>query len=119
MKYVRTKDGIYELTIWQCDLSGEMLLVKANNKFGNDRVFTKDIIKYADTIPELCDRVIIKDFNITEPRIYSIKKYNWIKVANTLFNERKVEWVKFAIWTDNGLIYVAQMNEKGDLNCYE
>lgn len=53
MKYIRTKDGIYEPTKWQCDLSGEMILVKADNKFGNDKVFTRDIIAQADTIEEL------------------------------------------------------------------
>ena len=53
MKYIRTIDGIYEPTNWQCDLSGEMILVKADNKFGNDTIFVRNIMKQADTIEEL------------------------------------------------------------------
>ena len=80
-----------------------------------DNWYLKDIIKQADTIEELCDRVVVKDFNNKEPRIYNPNKYNWKATAKTLFGLRKVEWVKFAIWTDKGLIYVAKMNDKGAL----
>lgn len=96
MKYIRTKDGrIIDTT-------------KKSVSLGYHPV-------EADTIPELCDRVVVKDFNVKEPRVYKANKYNWKEIANTLFNIRKVEWVKFAIWTNEGLIYKAEMNEKGDL----
>jgi len=105
MKYVRTKDG----KVW------------TNKNPNHDKdIFTsrynpKEVVREADTIEELCDRVVVKDSNNKEPRVYNIKKHNWRKIANTLFNIRKVEWVKFAIWTDKGLIYVAKMNDKGCL----
>lgn len=113
-KYIRTKDGIYEPTKWQCDLSGEMILVKADNKFGNDKVFTRDIIKQADTIEELCDNfvryVAVDDFhNIL--RDYEFKDLKLIGERIRKTDDK----VYGAIWTDKGLIYVAKMNDKGVL----
>ena len=106
MKYIRTKDEIYEPTKWQCDLSGEMILVKADNKFGNDKAFTKDIIKQADTIEELCDRFIVVEHGLDDP--FSVD----FETTKTFISKAKVYG---AIWTDKGLIYVAKMNDKGEL----
>ena len=89
MKYIRTKDGIYY----------------------NQAYFyshKEEIIKQADTIEELCDEFVIKI-----KTGYLITYYN--KVLLTQDANKNGADVYGAIWTDKGLIYVAKMNEKGEL----
>ena len=117
MKYIRTKDGIFEKTEWQCDLSGEMFLVKANNKFGNESVFVDEILKQADTIEELCDEFVIyqlwtKSYYIGTKAVGSIKSNIESKYYLSMGYENPV--VYGAIWVENkGLIFVARMNNEG------
>lgn len=115
MKYIRTKDGriaeikdnmiVKETTIEIINQKGLRLVYK-------DRPYvcvlngSEDyIVNQADTIEELCDEFVsVRDNyhdhwdNFEEPR--------------TLCSESEVYG---AIWTDKGLIYVAKMNEKGEL----
>ena len=123
-KYIRTKDKVCKITEWQCDLSGEMFLVKADNKFGNDKVFVEDVIAEADTIEELCDEFVmcwlpLEKMKINErwiPTQYE-RLGSWQKMRNIIIKEViKTESVLYgAIWTSKGLIYVAKMNDKGEL----
>lgn len=96
MKYIRTKDGI--------------------SKLDDDwALFCKEHTtnKQADTIEELCDlfmlEPIMKDLTpIDFKQLWRAKKTkNEIKLETTLYG---AIWVK-----DKGLIYVAKMNEKGEL----
>lgn len=89
MKYIRTKDGIEKL-----DADREHLAKYMNGK-------------QADTIEELCDEfVFIKgnSKNVFPPITYNKQKD--IKFFDEIYG---------AIWTNIGLIYVAKMNEKGEL----
>lgn len=76
---------------------------------------TKDmIIAQADTIKELCDEFVIigsgKLQRYKKPTLEkAIQKKQWL---NRLGYKAKVYG---AIWTDKGLIYVAKLNDKGDL----
>lgn len=90
MKYIRTKDGnIYDTL----------------NCVGKYYV-----VDQADTIEELCDEFVIIDED-NEPNI---------KQGRDIHHCRRI-WsinnclIYGAVWTDKGLIYVAKMNEKGDL----
>lgn len=87
MKYIRTKDRVVELK-----------KITINDKLTDDYIHEK----VADTIEELCDCYsygtettrdinVAKGWNINDRRIYG------------------------CILTDKGLIYVAKMNEKGEL----
>ena len=58
--------------------------------------------QFADTIEELCDEFVGIYHNICE---VVLTKDNW----------DKYDIFCGAIWTDKGLIYVAKMNEKGEL----
>lgn len=69
-----------------------------------------DIIKEADTIEELCDEFVMNnEVVIGSPR----DGMNRLQLAD--YYAKKGKNVYGAIWTDKGLIYVAKMNEKGEL----
>ena len=89
MKYIRTKDSI--ITQY-------------------DTVRVSDIVRKADTIEELCDEFVFIKTGKHKPFIYTIHFEDIKKYAN------EKEYTVFgAIWTDKGLIYVAKINEKGEL----
>ena len=104
MKYIRTKEGIYSTSE----------LIKCEDKRFPDGWFTKSgvpliAINQADTIKELCDEFVLPKFR----EVFAIDVFskqiciNHIKCGNGD--------VYGAIWTERGLIYVAKMNEKGEL----
>ena len=71
------------------------------------------IIKQADTIEELCDEfVFIDEFFKREHRLaYSLEN----ALARCKYHDVDITTLRGAIWTDKGLIYVAKMSEKGEL----
>ena len=103
MKYIRTECGIYErvmVTRQVCD--GEEVAV-----IRYDKLEFEPIIKTADTIEELCDEFVIVGTNWQQI----------IDLDSAKHNAGKHEKIKIygAIWTDKGLIYIAKMNDKGEL----
>ena len=89
MKYIRTKDG--------CILEKDKVLHNISKAFG-----VKDV-KEADTIEELCDEYVVEDRD-------DFAVFHNLKLA------KQTKGVVYgAIWTDKGLIYVAKMNDKGEL----
>lgn len=96
--YIRTKDGVYVLSeaYW------------AGNK--------DEILAEADTIEELCDLYIDEE---THAIFHKHNGYviNW--KTNMVYSLKALSEsyhsVKGAIYTDKGLIYVAKMNENGEL----
>lgn len=80
--------------------------------------FVKSCVKSADTIEELCDAFVM--FCPNAPR-RKIRVYEIIR-SISLYSKRDKRWggnmvdkVYGAIWTDKGLIYVAKLNEEGEL----
>ena len=118
MKYIRTKDGIYSYEpTHNIDVDG---FVVQHNLTGWNKPLTKeDIVKITDTIEELCDEFVVDHplfANNCKNLYHSFEKAkNGIKKrsgdAHDLFNFS----IYGAIWTDKGLIYVAKMNDKGEL----
>lgn len=115
MKYIRTNNGIYELknnmSIENAIYSMFGKFEKTNEKhlFRNGKHLGK-VIDQADTIEELCDEFVLKNENVfTKPQMLE-DDYNGIDL-----NYYKNEDIYGAIWTDKGLIYVAKMNNKGEL----
>ena len=109
MKYIRTKNEIFERMFPDCETQrisfDHKTIEPAYYTINHDWVAQKDVIKQADTIEELCDEFIsVRDNwhdhwdNFEEPR--------------TLCSESDVYG---AIWTKWGLKYVAKMNEDGVL----
>ena len=91
MKYIRTKDGE---------------IIKINKNVTEDSIWSckYEIDKLADTIEELCDEFVSILYG--RPNICCL--------STARFNCEKFD-VFGAVWTDKGLIYVAKMNEKGEL----
>ena len=118
MKYIRTKDGIIDISFTNTpfiDINGEHKMISN--------------FKQADTIEELCDEFIgildngngshiwyddeylgIDYGDWETPEQLSKMKFRYAKSNNSLN-----EVLYGAIWTDKGLIYVAKMNDKGTL----
>ena len=104
MKYIRTKDGIYEINRYYEPRDYYWVKQDCEQPISSD-----EIIKQADTIEELCDEAVFFDKD-NKPHYKSQEGNLWYLGAG-LF----IETLRFCIFTDKGLIYVAKMNEKGDL----
>ena len=113
MKYIRTKDGrllkvrleyhelpLAENTIVYWTEIGEPFINKQNN------------FKLSNTIEELCDEFVIKAYCSNEPFLF-MKEQMGIKDFIKKCDKDTI--IYGAIWTDKGLIYVAKMNNKGEL----
>ena len=95
MKYIRTKDRIMEIP---------------ENK--QHLRFLQDF-KQVDTIEELCDEFVVVGYSIMEkPMLISGTQFPFSTAKNYL---NSCKTIYGAIWTDKGLIYVAKMNEKGEM----
>lgn len=110
-KYIRTKEG----NIYQRFFKGKSIRGVGGGGCCDQNLnpIGETIIKESDTIEELCDEfVFIDDFFKREHRLaYSLE--NAIALCKCHDVDRTT--LRGAIWTDKGLIYVAKMNEKGEL----
>lgn len=97
MKYVALKDGSIMTFYDDADYM----------QYDNVR---KNFLKEADTIEELCDEFVFVDFGIISNKEYHFKTLEESKKSNALYDR-----CYGAIWTSKGLIYVAKMNDKGEL----
>ena len=117
MKYIRTKDGIYVCPpsylitkIYETPKGLEPLryadgtLEQVGDKYVsiNDKDYKITDTNIADTIEELCDEGVCNNSLIGFVDIRGFKLYKKYKCYG-------------AIWTYKGLIYVAKMNDKGEL----
>ena len=116
MKYVRTKDKIYEVSEYNDYAThkrkGETLLEGYKTSY----IKNENIITQSENLEELCDLFIDEE---TKTIFHKHNGYviNW--KTNMVYSLKEVakhfHSVKGAIYTDKGLIYVAKMNEKGEL----
>lgn len=135
-RYIRTKDGKIFDTVKDlgrygkskaviiCDFNGNFIDVRKQNM----------ILKKADTIEELCDVIVCRNelfYPLTSNR--EGNEFNWEEInrfrTSVCIDEEEYNKIKEttndfepyfykvfgAIWTDKGLIYVAKMNDKGEL----
>jgi len=104
MKYIRTKDNIFAV----------------NGQVSNVDIYYKTIkgIKLADTIEELCDEFVCNNElykKIEHRKMYEGDICVLVDYGGFCVNIQKGNQVYGAIWTNKGLIYVAKMNDKGEL----
>ena len=109
MKYIRTKDGElgYMNDLGDCYFKTWM---------ANHKSILKETFIYADTIEELCDRFVIEYKDHNEQRI--LKTFMRVEMAflkQQRYELHQIKTIYGAIWTNKGLIYVAKMNDKGEL----
>ena len=104
MKYIRTKDTLFAVV----GENEKVLVVRAKGNpyhFYNKSKRNTEIVAQADTIEELCDEFVIVGTNWQQI----------IDLESARYNPKRTMKVYGAIWTDKGLIYVAKMNDKGEL----
>lgn len=124
MKYIRTKKAIREI-INDYDTCCS---VKSNHRTtigGFTVIWGLHFAPRANSIEELCDYAVAILDTVEKPIIeyvgyggYKSKKEDFKDLFENDFNEEiKNGTGKLygAIWTDKGLIYVAKMNKKGEL----
>ena len=111
--YIRTKDGrIAEvkenMTIKRCSENVLRLVYKDNRSIcvlnGND-----DIINQSENLEELCDRFVVIDKETKEVmNIVSFLAYAklWSSCKYNIYG---------SVWTTKGLIFVAKLNDNGNL----
>ena len=127
MKYIRTKDEIWELKhdtwlyietkprkvdILMKDDNGDYVkqTMEHSITLGN-KTRKKEVIKEADTIEELCDEFVVVRDNQRPIPLINLEQVK-LNRGNYGYSNSKVYG---AIWNDKGLIYVAKMNDKGEL----
>ena len=102
MKYIRTKDGIYE------NKPLEKHLGKRKGK-GFEIVFKEqDIINQANTIEELCDMFLVHELGFFDETLESL-------LEQCRYLDKSKIQIFGSIWADKGLMYVAKMNDEGEL----
>ena len=115
MTYIRTKDTIFAV-VEETDL---VYRVKAkgnpNNIYSKSKCAT-DVIKKGNEIKDVIDDYIIV-VNGNEIGCLLLNELgNYDKVLSINKEVRENDAIIYgAIWTSKGLIYVAKMNEKGEL----
>ena len=110
MKYVRTKDGrIVEIPNKHKEIvyDGNVIISveKIINGVKGQEIITGLVDKKADTIEELCDEFVTSYIDGFHQLTSFPSKVDAI-LGHSVYG---------AIWTDKGLIYVAKMNDKGEL----
>ena len=124
MKYIRTKNGIFEIdklfSVEYITIGGKKYNLTSSGL--NDKVIDFDKMfgcktRQADAIEELCDEFVIKYESKDKVSLFDIcNNFEATKEEyNNYQNEYKNANIYGAIWTDKGLIYVAKMNDKGEL----
>lgn len=115
MKYIRTKDGIFERKFpnKEQQISFDHKTIEpAYYTVKYDWIAKKDVIKQSDTIEELCD-----EFVFEMGLEHTICQLTFEQVRDNILNceLESMSTLYGAIWTDKGLIYFARMNDKGEL----
>lgn len=113
MKYIRTKQGhIYKRLYKDGALNrGVGYIVQ-----GVIMPFGEDVIEESDTIEELCDEFVYKYVNPYHQKTKPCYELVDMTLENMKGTMEMTSGATFygAIWTDEGLIYVAKMNNKGE-----
>jgi len=131
MKYIKTQKELYKVMqkqICNTDKFVEVQRKKVGLFTGTTELISKDdIIGQADTIEELCDAFVdtseLKTTNTGGWLYDEFDSKNKCLVYYVEDEKRTISLNEYddlskiygAIWTDKGLIYVAKMNDKGEL----
>ena len=105
MEYIRTKNNVYEVRARERCPNG--CVITTNGV----RVHYTDILRESNSIEELCDEFVW----VTPEGEHHIKPETGDGLRCLCCDYKKGHQIYGAIWTDKGLIYVARMNEKGEL----
>ena len=105
MKYIRTKDGVYEIVKIVAKMGAKVIC-----KGGYETIYdSMHIKKQSDNLQTLCDEWVITDDNIHF--MLPVQEISFYDVMNSY----KDYEIYGAIWTKQGLKYVAKANNQGRL----
>lgn len=108
MKYIRTKD---EVMLTEDYLNHPLFKALEKSAGVTPEKFLQGTTQ-ADTIEELCDEFILEEKMREVIYHHKSTKFDDFKTI-AMLNERYTLYG--AIWASKGLIYVAKMNDKGEL----
>ena len=105
--YIRTENCIYQVESETCNKQGYYI-----DRYEEDVILKDPVIKQSENLEELCDEFVVY-FECFNRSYYFIYKngYDELKSDVQTFNYSSCG----AIWTSKGLIFVAKMNDKGEL----
>lgn len=106
MKYIRTKNRIYKVESETCD--------KQFYYIGDyDLLVKEQVVSQSENLFELIDEfIVIRD----STKINQLVRTDNIEYLKEMMKEdKRIIEIKGAIWTDKGLIFVAKMSDKGEL----
>ena len=111
--YIRTKDGVYELVdnLYQYYNGVEKFWYakEENGKTLAIEITANEILNQSENLYELCDEFMVM-LNDRCEDMYS----SYENLKNSAWYRDDIE-IKGAIYTDKGLIYVAKLNDEGEL----
>ena len=117
MKYIRTKNGRileFDKMITPC-----IYKTKPNKKGVYEEIGNGWVYRLADTIEELIDEKVLIQKNGYPTLLETIEfdRNIYLRINEYEFGTQlpRNPIIYGAIWTNKGLIYVAKMNEKGEL----
>lgn len=107
MKYIRTTDGRISYLVREpyedfCDY--EIITSKGTRTYRDET----EVVKIADTIPELCEEFVVLGVYKTNKGIHFDSLSKALDYYDDYGNWSSLT-IKGAIWTDEGLIYKAKM----------
>ncbi len=133
--YVRTENGIYDVTYWSKDDKGYYTYFTDDWCEPKQYIYNDDIIKTANNLEDLIDEFHYTYLNTPHQRCYYDKEgqsrfintendNNGISIKNKVktihyidikpLSDEELKTVKGYIWSGDDLICVAEMKEYGD-----
>ena len=113
MKYIRTKDRIIKKEEKEQEYSGLHYFHSYDMNKSDYEYYEEDIIAQANTVKKLCDDFVVV-YEDGARIVYGDLKWAKEKAKTSLeLGDKSI--IYGAIWTNKGLIYVAKMNEKGEV----
>lgn len=116
MKYIRTEEGIFTI---EENIYNQVFAVNSKREWIEFEYIENKIIAKADTIEELCDGFYIDDKLLNRFNKYAMfekDQYEKFKDITITYTKGKIPLVAYGfVKTDKGLIYVAKLNDKGEL----
>ena len=120
--YIRTKDGVYDTNKHhyeiEIDVLYEIVWDDPYTEYGvNGKYSRGKVIAQSENLEELCDQIVYNGYLYQNKITWDgrLIEDSFEELDDPITDEMIKEGIYGAIWTDKGLIYVAKMNESGEL----
>jgi hypothetical protein len=114
--YIRTKDGVYDLENDDIvKIDGKYKECYVQKDTGDTCFKDIEILKVSENLEELCDEIVIEYADGSKIISIHDNTKEFLKEHKYELKSGYIKNVYGAIWTSKGLIYVAKMNENGEL----